>query len=512
MVTRIRACWLPFLSVAVMLALLVACPAFSSAAPAGKKEIIVVQGADIQRMDPHMSTSDPDVKVLFNIYDNLIFRGPDNKLYPGLATEWKNLNDTTWQFKLRRGVKFHNGEPFNAEVAKFSLERTFPSGDPRVMTRSMLSTCQRVDVVDPYTINVITKAPDPLLLDRIAWYGGQIIPKAYYTKVGADEFNAKPVGTGPLKLLERVKDDHTTFEANKDWFGGKLAFERITYKPMPEPAARVAALLKGEADIITVLPPDDIERVEKSANAEAVKVPLIGLYVLATNYKRPFPMDNKEFHKALSLAIDREAIVKDLWRGMGIVPNGFDVTSDWTYDKSRPPLEYDVAKAKELLKKINYKGEEIVLESTSGFMTNDKVMSEAIVAMWKEAGINAKLEIVEFSVRSQKDREKSFKGLWWSNPGSTLNDPDGLIYRLTGPGSAQDYIRIPEYDRLMQEARTTLDRAKRKANYEAAHKIAMDYMWWIPVIQPIQSYGIQKFLKAEIMGNNDMPVEYIQFK
>jgi len=488
-------------------------PALCAAgAPAGKTELVVGTGGDVQRLDPHIATNVIDITVTFNIFDKLVQRGQDLKLQPALATEWKRLNDNTWQFKLRRGVKFHNGEPFNAETVKFSLGRTLPTGDPKIMTRGTFLAVDRIDVVDEYTINIVTTVPDPLIPDRLAFHGGTIIPKQYFEKVGAEQFNLKPVGTGPLKFVEWVKDDHVTLEANKEWWGGKIAFERVTFRPIPEAAARVSALLKGEADIITRLPPDDVDWLNKSPKVMAVGVPLAGLYVLATNYKRPFPMDNKYFHQALSLAIDRQAIVKNLWRGQGVVPNGVYPKGNWAYDPSLPPLEYSKEKAKALLKQIGYKGEEVIMESTIGFFANERQMSEAVVEMWREVGINAKLEIIEFSVRGQKNRERSFKGIWFSDPIDTLLDPDGMVWRLQGPGTAQDYLRVPEWDKLMDEARISLNHAKRKANYDAAHKIYLEYLPWIPVIQPIESYGVQRFLDWKPRPTQDFMIQDVKLR
>ena len=315
-----------------------------------------------------------------------------------------------------------------------------------------------------------------------------------------------------MKFVEWVKDDHVTLEANKEWWGGKIAFERVTFRPIPEAAARVSALLKGEADIITRLPPDDVDRLNKSPKVMAVGVPLAGLYVLATNYKRPFPMDNKYFHQALSLAIDRQAIVKNLWRGQGVVPNGVYPKGNWAYDPKLPPLEYNKEKAKALLNQIGYKGEEVIMESTIGFFANERQMSEAVVEMWREVGINAKLEIIEFSVRAQKNRERSFKGIWFSDPIDTLLDPDGMVWRLEGPGTAQDYLRVPEWDKLMDEARTSLNHAKRKANYDAAHKIYLEYLPWIPVIQPIESYGVQRFLDWKPRPTQDFMIQDVKLR
>src|SRR5262249_23003539 len=161
-------------------------------------ELVIAQAGDISRLDPHLSTGSNDIRVTFNVFDNLTARYPDGKLYPGLATEWKTTAPTTYQFKLRPGVRFHNGDPFTAADVKFSLERTM---DPKTLVSSVFTTIDRIETPDPLTVVIHTKKPDPLLVGRLAFYGGQIMPKNYTETVGNDAFNAKPVGTGPVRFV-----------------------------------------------------------------------------------------------------------------------------------------------------------------------------------------------------------------------------------------------------------------------------------------------------------------------
>src|SRR5215470_3131054 len=288
-------------------------PAAAQAQTTQKKELVVAQGGDIAKFDPHFSTSSNDIRWSFNIFDNLTSRHPDGKLHPGLATEWKLQGQTQWTFKLRQGVKFHNGDPFTSADAKFSLERTY---DPNVktMVATVFTTIDRIEALDPTTLVIHTKKPDPLLPARLAFYGGQIVPKKYVEASGNDGFNAKPVGTGPVKFVSWTKDDKLVCEANGDYWGGRVDMDRWIMRPIPETAPRIAALLKGEVDLITQLPADQDERVAGNATTRVAGALYAGLYVLAVNSKRP-PLDNPLIKQALSLAIDREAIVKELWRG-----------------------------------------------------------------------------------------------------------------------------------------------------------------------------------------------------
>jgi peptide/nickel transport system substrate-binding protein len=475
-----------------------------------KKELVTAQSGDVSKFDPHFSTSSNDVRVSFNIFDNLVSRHPDGKLYPSLATEWKLEGQTTWRFKLRQGVKFHNGDPFTSADAKYSIERTY---DPaaKTMVATVLATIERVEAPDPATLVITTKKPDPLLAARLAFYGGQIIPKKYVESVGNDAFNAKPVGTGPVRFTSWVKDDRAVLDANPDYWGGKIDMDRWVMRPIPETAPRIAALLKGEVDAITQLPPDQEDRVAANASTRVAGALYAGLYVLAVNSKRP-PLDNPLVKQALSLAIDREAIVKELWRGRGIVPGGPIAKGDNHFDASLPPLAYNPAEAKERLKKAGYKGEEVFIETTVAYVAQDKAMSEAIAAMWKDVGVNVKVEVIEYSVRAQKNREKSFKGVFWSDPTSTLSDPDGMMWRLLGPGGPQDYWREAKFDELGNAARFSVDEKFRGQAYKDMSKIFLEHFPWLPVIQPYEDYGIQKYIDFTPNPNQQFEIRRFNFK
>jgi peptide/nickel transport system substrate-binding protein len=486
-----------------------AAPARARAQTTQKREFVFAQGGDISKFDPHYSTGQHDIRISFNVFDNLVSRHPDDKLYPGLATEWKSTGPTTWTFKLRQGVKWHNGDAFTSADVKFSIERTYdPTAKTLVATVFPLA---RVEAPDPHTVVFHTKQPDALLPARLAYYGGQIIPKKYVEQVGADTFNAKPIGTGPIRLVSWAKDDKAVFEANPDYWGGKIDVDRVVMRPIPEIAARVAALLKGEIDTLVGLTADHWDRVNQHPTTYGKSALYAGLYVLAVNSKVP-PLNNPLVKQAMSLAVDREAIVKELWRGRGIVPSGPIAKGDNHFDASLPPLPYDPKEARERLKRSGYKSEPIYIETTAGFMANDKPMSEAIAAMWKDIGLNVVVEVIESSVRAQKNRERTFKGLWWSDPTSTLRDPDGMMWRLLAPGGIQDYWRHPEFDELGNAARLSLDEKFRGEAYRKMTKIFMEHNPWIVVIQPFEDYGLQKYVEFTPNANQQFELRRFNFR
>jgi peptide/nickel transport system substrate-binding protein len=477
-----------------------------------KTTLVIAQSADLTKLDPHFSTSVHDISVSFNVFDKLINRHPDGKLYPELATEWKLLNPTTWQFKLRPGVKFHNGDPLTSADVKFSIERALDPNMKASQVRTIFTTVDRIEVPDPQTVNFLMKQPDPLLPARLAYYGGQIMPKAYAERVGPEEFNAKPIGSGPIKFVEWVKDDRATFDANRDYWGGKIDTDQVIYRPIPEVAPRIAALLRGEVDIITKIPPDHVDRVAKNPTTKVEGVLYAGLNGLYVASQRP-PLDNIKVRQALSLAIDREEIVKEMWRGQGIVPNGPIAKGDNHYPAGFPPLKYDPDKAKQLLKEGNYKGDEVLLSSGQGFLANDRQMSEALLAMWSAVGIRARVEVLEQSVMMQRLRERSFGGLRWADPTSTLGDPDGMMWRHLMPGGINDYwFRHPRFDELGNAARFSVDESFRGRAYREMAQIVLEYVPFIPILQPIESYGLQKYVDWKPNPNQTLELRQFNFK
>jgi peptide/nickel transport system substrate-binding protein len=483
----------------------------AGAQTAAKTDLVVAQSGDISKLDPHLATGIWAIPITFNLYDLLTHRRPDGRLAPGLATEWKLLSPTIWQFKLRPGAKFHNGEPLTASDVKFSIDRTY---DPNVKVSSVRTTfltVDRIEAPDPLTVLFHTKQPDPLMPARLAFYGGHIMPKRYFEAVGAETFNLKPVGSGPVKFVEWIKDERVVFDAFRDYWDGKIDADRVIFRPIPETAPRIAALLKGEVDLITKLPPDHVDRVARHPTTKVAHALYAGLYVLAVNSKVP-PLNDPKVKQALSLAIDREAILKELWRGQGIIPNGPIAKGDRHFDDALPPLRHDAVLARQRLKEAGYKGEEIIFQSTVGLVSNDKAMAEAIVAMWRDIGVNARLEMIEASVRAQLAREKSFKGIFWSDPVSTLGDPDGMMWRLLGPGGFLDYWRHPRFDELGKTAQSSIDEKFRGEAYKEMTKIFLEHLPWIPIIQPVESYGLQRYVDWRPHPNQFIEIRRFNFR
>lgn len=476
-----------------------ASPSTPLTAQGAKRDVVIMQGADVTQLDPHLSTFATDVNVTFAIFDNLTSRTEDQSLVrPQLATEWA-VEDRRWVLKLRPNVRFHNGDPLTSEDVKFSIERTY---DPAAQTgvANVFSTVQRIETPDPLTVVFIMRQPDPLLPSRLAFYGGQIMPKAYFNRVGAAAFQQRPIGTGPYKFAEWQRDNQLILERFDDYWGGQPNFARVIFKPRPETAPRIAALLAGDADLVTSVPADQAEVINRSGRARVDGALYNGLHVLVVNALVP-PLDNPLIKQALSLAIDRDAIIRAVHKGQGVIPNGLIAQGDFGFDATLPPLEYNPDRAKHRLTTSGYQNDVIVLETTQGYLEGDRQMAEIVHEMWQKIGVNSRLELIEISERAEKTRQKSFRGIYWSDPVSTLLDPDGMMYRLLGPGGSQEYWSDPEWVRLGDEARSSLDQGVRLQNYRRMNEMALEHLPWIPVVQPRRLSGISNLIEFRPYGN-----------
>ena len=206
-----------------------------------------------------------------NLYDGLTMRGADLKLQPGLATKWEYLDDNKrLRFTLRQGVKFHNGEPFNADAVKFTFDRLLGAEGAKGPQKSNYDSIGEVKVVDENTVDFILKQPDPVLLTKLAGYGAMIVPPKYIQEKGEDNFNTHPVGTGPFKFESYQPKVNVTLARNDEYWGGKPKLDKLVYRFIGEPGTQVAELQAGRVDIATLIPLGLIETVKKSGNADVI--------------------------------------------------------------------------------------------------------------------------------------------------------------------------------------------------------------------------------------------------
>ena len=457
-----------------------------------ERMVIGVQGLP-GGMDPPNELSNVGTRVTYSVFDTLIRRDflDNNKLIPALATEWKRLDETTLELKIRQGVTFHNADPLTSEDAKFTFERLLKQDSPFVEARSYFASFKEVLAPTPDTLRIVTNAPDPLLEQRLASWGSWILPKKYIEQVGSAEFAKKPIGTGPYKVVKFDPADQLALERHESYWDEKPPAKQMIFRIIPENAARVTALINNEVQLITNIPPDQVKALQGASNVEVRDVPLANMHVLRYNTKHPV-LASEKLRQAMNLAIDRKLLVETLWGGRAMLMRGHQFEEYGAlYNASRPYIAFDAAKAKALVAESGYKGEKITYRTQADYYTNGLQAGQAIIAMWKDAGINA--EILLVTAGDKEDPAQSMVANWSNS--SVLADPDGCLWRGWGKASAvQKSYWTPdaEFNRLGEEARTSLDVKKRHDNYQKMLDIWEKESPGTVLYAPVENYGVSK--------------------
>ena len=468
-----------------------------AAAPAAAQrptQIVISQPADATTMDPGRSTQVLTVNYFFNLYDTLTRWDASLKLHPALATSWKAINETTWEVTLRPDVKFHDGSPLTAEDVKAVYERNMVPG--KTVVQSGFATLEAVQAVNPTTLRIVTRKPDPLVPVRMAQMGGSIYPARFASDEGARELARKPIGTGAYKFVSWTKDDQLVMEANREWWGwsGKPpAVDRVIWKPIPDDFARLSALQRGEVDVITNVPPDQMKIVR------TLTVSSTRTLTFWINTTQP-PTQDKRVRQAMHYAMDVNSIVKDLYAGQGKPFSGGLADTDFGYNPALKPYPYDPARAKKLLAEAGYpNGIDVTLSAGIGTIVNDKQLLEAIADMWSKVGIRARIEMMEMAARQKVNNERLLppNGVMLINPQSTLLDADGSLWRLFHPNGFGGKYWIgnqpgQRFHDVMEQARYTLDPKKRKELYTEATRIIHEEKPWLELFQEVVIYGVSK--------------------
>lgn len=478
-----------------------------AAAVAQPKPLTIARPISTTALDPGFLRE--AATIVDNIFDTLVMRDKDMKLVPGLAESWRSIDDTTWEFKLRSGVTFHNGEAFDAHAVKFTIDRII---DPAAKspTVSYIRTIKGVEIVDTTTVRVRTDGPDPLLPTRMSRYPAYIVPPGYVTQVGKDIFATKPVGTGPYRFVEFVPDQHVILDANPSYWRGKPAIARVVWKTIPDGTARLTALLTGEADIIEALPVDFVSRLKGSPDADLVSVKNGGLIIYLGLVMKDAPLDNVKVRQALNLAIDRKAIVDNILQGMGTAMGTQVGPADFGY-VNIPPAPYDPARAKALLAEAGFpSGFSIRMQSSRRYL-KDVEVAQAIAQQFGDIGVRVEQEVLAWSVYIQQVPQKGpIYMLGW---GSTQTlDADAAIYAIMRSGEPYSTVSIPEIDRLLDESRRIVDPEPRKAVLERIQRLATEQVPMLTLYQEDALYGKRKNVSFQGRADARIPVFEISLR
>jgi peptide/nickel transport system substrate-binding protein len=443
--------------------------------------------SDVDSWDPPASVLREAIILGYHVFDHLAVRDlKTRKVGPNLATSWRNIDDTTWEVKLRQGVKFHDGTPFTARDVKATFERVL---DPnRKMTaRGNHAKIKSVEVVDDYTVRFRTDGPYPLFVERLT---AQVMQSAKVIAEKGDEWmKENPVGTGPYKLVKWNRKQEHLLVRNDDYWGAKPAFKHVRIRIIPEQATQIAELMAGGVDVIKAVPPDQMDVIDKSGQARTASSPILRTAMLQLDQAArsgPNPFTDRRVRQAANLAVDIDGIIKHVLNGLGdrtatgINPMAFG------WDPSLKPYKQDLDRAKKLLAEAGYpSGVEITLNEGPPIVepaiqqTND-----AIVADMTKAGFRVKRNYTgDNTVLVARIKEGKTGPMFnWSWGYYSVFDADAILHDVFKCGEAYSYYCNKELDDLILSGRSTLDQKKRAEIYVKAQKLLFDdaaylYKW-----------------------------------
>ncbi len=462
--------------------------------------IAVQQNTNTNTLTPLREQSNVGARMIYSFLEPLIDAKHQADLgpQPGLATEWKRVDDKTLDLKIRSGVKFHNGDTLTVEDVAFSFGPEHMFGDPKkpqgstpfatqpgaagrdappevqAIARRLWPRLERVEIVDKQTVRFINGVPDVTLEGRIGRFGSEIVSRRGL--LDAPDWLTwarRPVGTGPYRIAEFKPDTHLVLEAFDDYWGGRPPIKQIKFTVVPEVSSRVNGLLSGQYDFACDIPPDQIAVVEKNPRYHVVGGAITNHRLICFDKNYPALADGR-VRRAMALAIDRKLIVDTLWGGRTVIPRGLQweyygkmFLADW------PQPAYDPEQAKKLLKEAGYKGDPIPFRVLNNYYTNQVPTAQVLAEMWRAVGLNVRIQMKEnWQQIFERNEPRAVRD--WSNS-APFSDPVSSIVNQHGPSGQQQQVgewTNAEFNQLSNELESSTDMERRRAVFRRMLQIA----------------------------------------
>ncbi len=480
----------------------------------GAQELSMGISASVTSVDPHFHNLTPNNNIASHVFDRLVHMDEKMRPGPGLAESWKTIDDTTWEFKLRKGVKFHDGSDFTADDVVATLKRVPWVPNSPSSFRLNTQAIEKVEVVDPHTIRFKTKAPAPLL--PIDLSNVRIVNRKFVEAPTADFNSGKAAaGTGPFKLVEFVPGDRVVFERNDAYWGPKPHWQKVTARILTNNAARVAALRAGQVQIIEQVPSADLASLRADANVTLHRIVgnrLIYLHLDSFRDETPFvqdkdgkpikpnPLKDPRVRKALSLAINRAAIVDRLMEKEAIPAGGLLADGFFGVSPNLKADPFDPDEAKKLLAAAGFpNGFKLTIHGPNDRYLNDEKILQAVGQMFSRAGIDTQVATLPWSkfASDASNPKFSFSVMlvgWGSDTGEVSNPLRSLVATV-GPGrgvSNRGRYSNKEVDALLEQALATVDDGKREKLLWQASELAMKDQALIPLHYQINIWATRK--------------------
>ena len=490
----------------------------ATAAISAENVLRYVEGADIDTLDPAVSRSRPSQIITTHVFDTLV-QWKDTTLsaiVPDLAESWQiSADKRKWTFKLRRGITFQDGTPFNAAAVKFNVERVL---DPQLGSpnRSLYVGITNVSVVDDFTVVIETKEPMPTLLEALAIENSGISSPAAVEKFGR-RYGRNPVGTGPYMVKEWTPGERCVLVRNPRYTGPKPKPDTIVYRPVPEGGARVVELQSGNADIVTGIPPEAVEGLKKTSGIRVEIVPSSFQLFFELNNTRP-PFNDVRVRRAVNLAIDRKAIIEKILGGYGHNPDGLFPPGVQGRVQLKP-YAYDPEEAKRLIHEVYPDGykDTVVMWSTEGRYMKDRSVAEAVQGYLNKIGFKTEFRVWEWAtyqrtLYKQEPGKGTGKGsneanMWFL--GTSIPTADWRLRRKVSTGDASNLTGYsdPAVDELLAKAAVNMDYKQRMAQLGEIQRIFWEKNpGWLFLFNQVQIIGVRDKVKGLEMFAYELPV------
>ena len=477
--------------------------AAAAALPAHAATIVIGLAADVTAIDPHYHNLTPNNAVAKHLFDYLIARNEKSQLMPGLATEWKAIEPTVWEFKLRRGVKFSDGSEFTAADVVASIERVPKVPNSPSPFTAYTKQITKIDVVDPYTIRFRTAQPYPLMPSDMVQIA--IVSKAA-ANASTEDFNSgkAAIGTGPYRLVRYAKGDRIELVRNDAWWGGRTPWEKVTLRLVTNDAARVAALLSGDVQAIENVPTADVAKLRQDRRLALFRQTSDRLMYVHMDSNRDVtpmvaakdgkphaknPLKDPRVRKAMSMAVNRPLIVERVMEGEA-VPAG-QLVPDFLFGatKNLKVEKHDPEGARKLLAEAGYPdGFALTLHATNNRYVNDAKIAQALAQMWTRIGLKTEVVAMPSATFFPQATDLKFSVLlagWSTGTGEASSSLKALLMtfnREKGFGTAnRGRYSNGKVDALTEDALMTVDDVKREAYLQRAAEIAIGDTALIPL-------------------------------
>jgi peptide/nickel transport system substrate-binding protein len=468
----------------------------TTAAPKEGGKLVIARQSDASSFDPHFTNSVSTSSFSrYIIYEGLVQQDKNMEIQPMLATEWKQVDDVTWEFKLRQGVSFQDGTRFTAEAVKKSFERISDKNvaSPRAV---VFKPVKEIKIVDDYTVQLVLHYPFAPILSILASQEASIISPAAIEQYGKD-LTKHPVGTGPFTFKSWTPGQETVLVKNETYWGEKPKVDEVVFKVVPEGATRISMVETGEAHIAEPLPVTEIERVEASTGMSLYRSEGLATEFIGFNMKKK-PFDDVRVRQAISHAIEADAIITGVYNNVGTKAISTIGPKVFGYTPNLPSYDYDLPKAKALLSEAGY---------PNGFKTTiwtydrkERVnLAEVAQSQLKGIGIDAEVKVLEYATfisATGKGEHDIFIGGW----GNATGDADynqSNMFKTSPTGDTNSFFYSnPEVDKLIEEGRKETDPVKRKEIYAKAQEIEIKDAVFIPIRNGEQIAAINNNVKG----------------